>query len=466
MANKGRRALVIDDDEVILEACRAVLQRNGFEVDVTTDAVEGRDLAIRGPYSLVLVDMRMPILDGMEVLRSVRERRSDLEVIMITAYSTVESAVKAVKLGAFDYLPKPFTPEELMSRVRAAMAHLNERLAKRQECKPAGLVGASPAMLKVFELIARIGPTDSSVLIIGETGTGKELVAHAIHLSSQRREGPFVPVDCSALSPGLLESELFGHVKGAFTGAVASKPGLFAVADGGTLFLDEVASMGLETQAKLLRFLESKEVRPVGGVEARRLDVRIVAATNKDLLHMVGEGTFREDLYYRLNVLPIVIPPLRERPEDIPLLARHFLMSHHSPNARRPTRFSPEALEALMAYPWPGNVRELRNLVERLVVTVDGDVIGLEHLPEPIRSRRASRTPVTVPRTYKELKALKRAMSENLTHDLERTFVIEALRRNNWNVSRAARETGILRPNFHALMRKHGIRAEEEERRA
>jgi DNA-binding NtrC family response regulator len=455
----GRRVLIVDDEEVIVESCRAVLERQGCLVDGETDGKRGRERALRGSYELVLLDVRLPGTDGLEILADLRERRSDLEVIVITGYSTIESAVKAVKLGAFDFLPKPFTPEELLARARAAMSHLSQRrpdpAAAAGEIE--GLISESQAMAEVRAIIARVAGSDATVLIHGETGTGKELVASIIHGASLRRNGPFVSVDCSALAPGLLESELFGHVKGSFTGALATKPGLFELAQHGTLFLDEVCNLAPETQGKLLRFLESGEFRPVGGVEVKWVNFRLVAATNRDLAAMVGEGTFRQDLYYRLSVVPLRLPPLRERPSDIPTLIRHFLRSHGTPDASRPRRFSPEALALLGRYSWPGNVRELKNLVERLLVMVEGDTVRVEHLPSHVTADADEAMP-EVPRTNEELKALKRTMRNHMFDDVERRFVIEALKRSDWNVSRAARETGLQRTNFHALMRRHGIR--------
>lgn len=457
----GIRILVVDDDPVILEAVRTILHRQGYAVDTERDAVDGRDRAIHGDYDLVLLDVRMPGLDGLEVLRAIHERRPEVLVIMITAYSTVDSAVRAVKLGAHDYLPKPFTPEELLERVQSALSQRAD-LGHRARWGRAVIVGESSAMRNVMELVARVAPSDATILLTGETGTGKEVFANAIHAMSRRRNGPFVSVDCSVLAPGLLESELFGHVKGSFTGATASKPGLLEVADGGTLFLDEVASLAAETQVKLLRFLETGEFRRVGEVENRRVDIRIVAATNRNLQDLVSSGRFREDLYYRLNVVPVRLPPLRERVTDVPLLVQHFLEAHSHGKMRTPRRLSEEALRVLMAYPWPGNVRELRNLVERLVVTIDNETVEVHHLPEEIR--RGQPYPRTeVPRTNAELKAMRRALRDRAVAEIERAFVLEALRRNQWNVTRAAAETGLQRPNFHALMRKYGIRAEDQE---
>jgi DNA-binding NtrC family response regulator len=457
------RVLVIDDEEVMLESCRRILDRKGLRVDTESDGLRGRDRAINGKYDLVLLDVRMPQVDGLDLLDQLRKDRPDVEVIIITGYSSIDSAVKAVKLGAFDYLPKPFTPDELRTRVDAALARVAARRADRAPVgPPAGqrLVGSSDAMTRVHALIAQVAASDATVLITGESGTGKELAAIEIHAASLRRDKPLVSIDCSTLSPGLLESELFGHVKGSFTGAVATKPGLFDLADRGTMFLDEVSSLSLETQGKLLRVLEMGEIKAVGGLSTRRVDIRLIAAANRDLATLVREKTFREDLYYRLSVVPLRLPPLRERPSDIPQLLDHFLNSRHWPSGRKPHRFATDAIECLRQYSWPGNVRELKNLVERLVVTTEGEEITVSHLPDDVTGR-APEGPPPVPRTNQEMQALKRSLHERASSAIERAFVLEALRRSDWNVSRAARDTGLLRPNFHALMRKHGIRAED-----
>jgi len=458
----GRKVLVIDDEKVALSACRAVLERHGFHVDTEQDPARGRARALGGSsYDLVLLDVRMPNLNGIEILSALRDRRSDLKVILITGYSTVTEAVKAVKLGAFDYLAKPFTPQELMERVKAALKNLDEHRAGPLLPKPpmAQLIGDSERMVALRSTIARLATSDAAVLIVGQTGTGKELVAGIIHSYSDHKNGPFVSVDCSALAPGLLESELFGHVKGSFSGALSAKPGLFEIAHQGTLFLDEICNLNLETQGKLLRFLESGEFRPVGGLTVKHVQFRLVTATNRNLEQMVDEGTFRPDLYFRLNVVPVELPPLQERPTDIQQLMEHFLRLRVRTKQEGvgPRSFSPAALELLQHYSWPGNVRELKNLVERLVVMVESSTIRVEHLPDHIV--RPSSPPATnIPRTNAELKTMKQALREHMFDEIECAFVRAALRRNNWNVSRAARETGMLRPNFHALMRKHNIR--------
>ena len=457
------RVLVIDDEEVMLESCRRILDRKGLRVDTEGDGLRGRDRAVNGHYDLILLDVRMPQIDGLELLDQLRRDRPDVEVIIITGHSSIDSAVRAVKLGAFDYLPKPFTPDELRTRVDGALARVAARQADKAPARvPAGyrLIGSSDAMTRVHALIAQVAPTDATVLITGESGTGKELAAIEIHAASLRRAKPLVSLDCSTLSPGLLESELFGHVKGSFTGAVATKPGLFDLADQGTMFLDELSSMSLETQGKLLRVLEMGELKAVGGVTTRRVDIRLIAAANRDLANLVREKTFREDLYYRLSVVPLRLPSLRERPSDIPQLLQHFMNGRHRATGREPQRFSPDAVERLMQYSWPGNVRELKNLVERLVVTTKGEEITVAHLPDEVAGR-APEAPPSVPRTNQEMQSLKRRLHERASSEIERAFVLEALRRSEWNVSRAARETGLLRPNFHALMRRHGIRSED-----
>ena len=458
------RVLVIDDDDVMLLSCRRILEGSGYAVETESSGLRGRDRALRESHDLVLVDMWMADVDGLDIVADVHERRSDVELIVITGHSTFETAVTAVKRGAFDYLPTPFTPEELRARAAAAIDELRKRkadlLPPRRPRVP-GMIGDSQAMARVYSLVSQVAPTDATVLIAGESGTGKELLATEIQAASRRRDKPMVSLDCSTLAPGLLESELFGHVKGSFTGAIASKPGLFEIADHGTLFLDEVASLSLETQGKLLRTLESGEIKAVGGLTPKHVDIRLIAATNRDLAEMVREGSFRQDLYYRLNVIPIELPPLRDRRGDIPQLIHHFLGRFSAGNPSGPRRISPAALDRLTAYQWPGNVRELKNLVERLVVTVGDPVIREEHLPEHVVARAPERAP-GVPRTNEELKAAKRTLHDRLTGELERAFVLDALKRHSWNVSHAARETGMLRPNFHALMRKHGVRADDE----
>jgi DNA-binding NtrC family response regulator len=402
-------------------------------------------------------------MDGIEVLRRVKEARPDIDVIMVTGLHEIGTAVKAMKLGAQDYLPKPFEPEDLQMAVGRAF---DRRSALRGTAGADGedssryrfenIIGESAAMQAVFRLIARCAPTNSTVMLRGESGTGKELVARAIHYNSLRGERPFVPVDCTSLSESLLESELFGHVKGSFTGAIANKKGLFETADGGTLFLDEIGNITLSTQAKLLRFIEEREFKAVGDTRTQKVDIRLITATNKDLEDMVADGEFRDDLYYRINIFPIEIPPLRERRDDIPALANHFLKQVSQEINLRPSEFSSGALNLLMNHDWPGNVRELENVVERAVILASGDVIRQGHLVDIMGM--LPQIDLDVPRTSEELKQLKKTVRQKSVESVEKQFVLGALKRNGWNVTRAAEATGMQRSNFQALMAKYDIR--------
>ena len=469
MSSKGS-ILVIDDEPVVCKSCLRILSGEGYDVRTVLTGAQGLECAGARPFDVILVDLKMPDMNGMEVLRRLREETPETVVIMITGYSTVKTAVEAIKLGASDYVPKPFTPDELTLVVQQALEKqrlIYENVYLRQKLKiKAGLgeiVGDSEEMQEIYTLIVRVAPTHSTVLIYGESGTGKELIARAIHDHSERKERPFVTADCSTLSQSILESELFGHVKGAFTGATATRPGLFGMADGGTLFLDEVSNIPPETQSKLLRVLETQEFRPVGGSQRKQVDIRLIAATNRDLKEMVSEGIFREDLFYRLNVFPISAPPLRERREDIPALAIHFL-NHFSTETRKDLRgFTKEAMDLLMKYDWPGNVRELRNVIERLAIMADEDMVEPGHLPG-VQGTQHGRTVENAPRTKEELKKVKRSAREKAVEEIERSFVLEALHRNDWNVTKAAENTGLQRQNFQALMRKYGIRSSVEAR--
>jgi DNA-binding NtrC family response regulator len=403
----------------------------------------------------------MPKLDGLEVLRRVKESHPDIDVIMVTGLSQIETAVRAMKLGAFDYLPKPFDPDELKVVVGRALERrrlLQENLGLKSEMnsryRMENIIGSSPAIQAVYGLIAKCAPTNSTILLTGESGTGKELIARAVHYNSLRKDRTFVAVDCNSLSEGLLESELFGHVKGSFTGAIASKRGMFEVAHGGTLFLDEVGNLTLSTQAKLLRVIQEREFRAVGDTRTQSTDVRLIAATNKDLKEMSAQGTFRDDLYYRINIFPIQVPPLRERREDIPALARHFLNALGKEVGKKFSGFSEGAMNVLTHYDWPGNVRELENAVHRAVILATGDVIRQAHLAGIVAVPRMD---LDVPRTGEELKRAKKAAREKSVEEIEKLFILEALKRNAWNVTRSAEETGMLRANFQALMKKHEI---------
>jgi len=371
-------------------------------------------------------------------------------------------------MGALDYIPKPFTPEELIVVVEKALEKKklifeNIYLHKELEAKYSfeNIVGNSPKIQEVFKFIRKVAPTNSTVMIYGESGTGKELIARAIHFNSQRKNKPFLTVDCGVLSQDLLESELFGHIKGSFTGAVVTKPGLFEVADGGTVFLDEIGDINPIIQGKLLRVIQEQEFLPVGGVQNKKVDLRFIVATNKNLEELVNEKMFREDLYYRLNVVSITIPPLRERKDDIPILAYHFLKKFNQEMNKEIKSISVEAMNKLINYEWPGNVRQLENVIERAVVMAESQTIVLEYLPASILGKGADMD-TKIPRDSEELKQMKKYLRESAVENVEKMFVLEALNRNDWNVTRTAKEVGMQRTNLQALMRKYNIRVREE----
>ncbi|MBC7189248.1 sigma-54-dependent Fis family transcriptional regulator [Candidatus Aerophobetes bacterium] len=468
MRKKGS-IIVIDDEEVICESCRRILEEAGFEVETVTNSRKALDRIREKLFDVAIVDLKMPEIDGMEILRRIKKHSPEVMVIIITGYSTVDSAVKAMKMGAFDYVPKPFTPDELEMIVKNALEKkrlIFENRYLRSQLKEKysfyNIIGKSPKMQEVYQTLEKVAPTDSTVLIYGESGTGKELVAKAIHYNSPRRDKPFISVDCGALSESLLESELFGHVKGSFTDAVVTKPGLFEVANGGTFFLDEVGNISLSIQAKLLRVLQEREFKPVGGTKWKKVDIRLIAATNQDLEKLIREGKFREDLFYRLNIVPIFLPPLRERKEDIPLLAFHFLQKFNQERNKNVKGISPEAMEILINYSWPGNVRELENVIERLIVMSEEEVIKPHHLPLSIRGKEPT-IEVETPRSWEEMKKLKKELKRKVTEKIERKFLIETLRRNNWNITRSAKDVGMQRQNFQALLKKYNITPQKSE---
>ncbi len=447
----GRSILIIDDDSSLRRVLEYNLQEEGYEVSTAASGEKGlRSFSEQVP-DLVITDMKMPGMDGFQVLKAVKERSPGTLVIIITAFGEVDSAVRAMKAGAYDYITKPFNRDELKLTVKKAFQltglseenrRLKDRLSDRREFR--NIIGISPVMERVFSMVRRVADTEATVLITGESGTGKELVARAIHSLGSRREGPFVAVNCAAIPKDLLESELFGHVKGAFTGAVRDRTGKFSQADGGTLFLDEVGEMPVELQPKLLRALQERSVEPVGGSAPQKVDVRLAAATNTDLEKAIREGVFREDLYYRLAVIPIHLPPLRERREDIPLLIRHFAAKHGAETIS----FSDEAVEALSAYDWPGNVRELENTVERLLIMREGDAVTIGDLPDKLRGVRGSGPAGSVVNLPAEGYPLEQ---------LEREIVLSALERNGWNQTAAARFLRIPRHVLVYRMEKYGI---------
>ncbi len=455
------KILIVDDEEIVLRSCKRILAGRDYEVETVQEGRKALRKIEENHIDVLILDIKMPGIDGLDVLQRVKETHPDIDVIMITGLHEIESAVKAMKLGAFDYLPKPFDPAELQMAVARALERrhlLQENLSLKSEFARYhfdNIIGSSPAMQNVFRLVARCAPTNTTVLLRGDSGTGKELIAKAIRHNSLRKDKAFIAVDCSSLSENLLESELFGHIKGSFTGAVANKKGLFEVADGGTLFLDEIGNISLSTQAKLLRFIEEREFKAVGDTRTRSVNVRLIFATNKDLKAMVSDGRFREDLFYRINVFPIEIPPLRERREDIPALAFHFLRTFCEELGKNVTEFSPAAMDLLVNHDWPGNVRELENAIHRGVILVSenviraGHLIGISEMMPPVD--------IDVPKTSEELKESKKIARQKSVEHIERQFLLEALRRNDWNVTRAAGETDMQRSNFQALMHKYDI---------
>jgi len=458
------RILVVDDEEIVIRSCLRILGDDGdCEVEAVQDGLEALKKIDDGHYDVLILDIMMPKMDGLEVLRRVKETHPDIDVIMVTGLSQIETAVRSMKLGAFDYLPKPFDPDELKLVVKRALERrqlLQENLELRSEVSSKyrfeNIIGASPQMQNVYRLIAKCAPTNSTVMLTGESGTGKELIARAIHYNSLRKDKPFVAVDCNSLSENLLESEMFGHVKGSFTGAVVNKKGMFEVADSGTLFLDEIGNISLSTQAKLLRVIQEREFKAVGDTRTQSANFRLLTATNKDLKAMVADGAFREDLYYRINIFPILIPPLRERRDDIPPLAFHFLKVFSEELGKNVTEFSEGAMSALVHHDWPGNVRELENTIHRAVILATDKVVRQAHLANIIEV--LPRLDLDVPRTSDELKRIKKVAREKSVENIEKLFVLEALKRNAWNVTRSAEETGMQRANFQALMKKYDIR--------
>ncbi len=455
------RILVIDDEQVVCQSCFRILSEEGYAVETTCNGHEGLTKAEQMPYDILIVDLKMPGIGGMEVLQRVRERHPETDVLVITGYSTVETAVQAMKLGAYDYICKPFSPDELalvVQRLVEKRELLFENTELQRELwskyKVDNIVGTSRKLEELLRLIIKVAPTKTTVLIQGESGVGKELVAKAIHYNSLRKDKPFVGVDCAGIPEALFEGELFGHTAGAFTGATGAQKGLLEAARGGTLFLDEVANVPSTIQPKLLRVLQEHEFRPLGEVRIVKTDVRLIAATNADLTDQVSAGAFREDLLYRLNVYPVRVPPLRERREDIPALAYHFMRNASASLESDVKRIAAETMAILVAHEWPGNVRQLSNVIETAVILSTGNVLKPDHLPPEFRIH----SDPSVPATNEELKEVKRTLRASCALDVERAFLLEALERNEWNVTRASADVGMQRSNFQALMKTHGLR--------
>ncbi len=482
--------LVVDDEKNILALFRRILTQNNLGLDVegkeqlaltvhtASSGEEALQLIRERAFDLVISDLAMGRLNGMNLLRESRTHRPDTPFIMMTGVGTIEDAVKAMKNGAFDYLTKPFQHDELMMTVRKALEYrrlhdevrnLRARLAERETGSFTGIVGQSKSMLKIFDMIKTIATSDTTVLIEGESGTGKELIARSLHQESDRRTRPFIAINCGAIPETLLESELFGHVKGSFTGAIADKRGLFQEADGGTLFLDEVSTISLPVQAKLLRSIQEREIRPVGGSHGAKIDVRIIAATNRPLLKMIGEKSFREDLYYRLAVITITVPPLRDRKEDIPLLSTFFLDRYGRKNGKSVRHISDASMQKMLDYAWPGNIRELENIIERAVVISPDDAteINLSDLPAGLNPMQGSHPGVYerisddpeqfVFRLLEKHHDLKSILSI-ATRDIEKAAIVQILAEVSGNRTEAARRLGISRPALYNKLRQYKIR--------
>ncbi|MCB2225262.1 MAG: sigma-54 dependent transcriptional regulator [Desulfarculaceae bacterium] len=452
MVSKNLKILVIDDDFIMRDACRETLERVGHAVELAEDGQSGLALFMRWAYDVVLLDLRMPGMDGLTVLRHIREQDPEAVVIIISGHGSISTAVQAMKLGAFDYVAKPFTPDELRQAVDKAgekrrleleNAYLRAELDRRTAANH--LIHQSRAMAQVMETALKVAPTDTTVLLTGESGTGKGLLARLLHEHSKRSENPFVPVDCSTLVPTLFESELFGHVKGSFTGAADDKIGKFELAGGGSLFFDEVGNISLEMQAKLLKAVEDRAICKVGSNRVIRVDTRLIAATNQNLTHAVSQGSFRQDLFYRLNVVHIHLPPLRERPEDVPILADHFLERFRYLAPTRVRGFTPRALEALTSYSWPGNVRELGNAVQRLVVLASKPLIDRDDLEAAgtCKVERHQETGLTLA-------------------EVERRHILGTLKRLGGRRSETAKVLGIDRKTLRNKIIRYEIDAELE----
>lgn len=461
--------LVVDDEELLVRSCARILEHEGFRVRTASRGREALELVIRDRPDIILTDLMLPDIDGLELLREVREVDEEVLVIMITGYATVDSSVAAIKAGAYDYIPKPFTATQLQILVgRAArqvrLARDNERLRDqlRERHLLEGVIGESEPMKRLFELVQRVAPTDASVFITGESGVGKELIARAVHNQSRRAEGPFMAVNCAAFPDALLESELFGHEKGAFTGAEEMRRGLLEVAAGGTFFLDEVSEMPLDLQAKLLRVLQERKIRRVGGEVEIPLDIRVIAATNRDTEGLVRDGLLRQDLFFRLNVVPLRVPPLRERQDDISRLALHFLRHfavEYERDGTQPLRLSADSMKALRAHAWPGNVRELRNLMERVVsLSGPGEEVQIGDLTEEFGYGGGTLRAAAIADTGKPFHLAK----EEAVEAFERSYLAAILVEHGGNISLAARQAGIDRKTIHRMLNKYGLKVRQE----
>jgi DNA-binding NtrC family response regulator len=448
----NENVLLIDDSPDILSNVSEYLKIEGYNVDTCSDGIEGISMIDRKFYDIVLSDLKMPAVDGMKVLEYVKKNSPDSVCVILTGYGTIKNAVEAIQLGAFDYLTKPVKMNELVITINKALEHrnlkrenVNLRNQLKKKYKFENIIGDSEKMQKVFETVEKVADTDSTILILGESGTGKELIAKAIHYNSYRREGPFIPVNCAAIPGELLESELFGHEKGAFTNAIRTRIGRFELANGGTLFLDEIGDMNPNLQSKLLRVLQERQFERIGGIKPIETDIRVLSATHRDLKKAIHQKKFREDLYYRLNVIPIEVPPLREHKSDIPLLAHHFIKHFSKSKKKEMKGIANEALQRLMEYDWPGNVRELENLIERITILSDHDMIALDDLPEKIQ-------PPPEAGHSKHFEIPEEGLSlETAVSEFEKQLILQALNKTGWVKNKAAQ---LLHLNRTTLIEK------------
>jgi DNA-binding NtrC family response regulator len=454
----GEKILLIDDSPDILTHLSEYLKNEGYEVEASTDGEKAISMIERKCYDIILTDLMMPNIDGMEVLKYVTQHSRESICMILTGYGTIKNAVEAVKLGAFDYLTKPIKMDEILITLKRALEfrdlkreNQNLRNQLKKKYKFENIIGDSEKMHQIFETIEKVADTDSTILILGESGTGKELIAKAIHYNSYRREGPFIPVNCAAIPSELLESELFGHEKGAFTNAIRTRIGRFELANGGTVFLDEIGDMSPNLQSKLLRVLQERQFERIGGVKTVKIDIRIIAATHQDLKVAVEQGKFRQDLYYRLNVIPIQIPPLRERKSDIPLLVHHFLNHFNRSKKRKIEGINNEALNRFLEYLWPGNVRELENIIERIVILTNNDSITVQDLPEKIQTlSRDEQAPLfEIPEEGISL--------DNALNEFEKKLILQALNKTGWIKNKAAQLLSLNRTTLIEKIKRQNL---------
>ena len=448
----AKQILVVDDEERIRQSLNGVLKDEGYDVEEAKDGVQALKQIESDPPDVVLLDIWMPGMDGIETLERIKTQTPNLPVIIISGHANIELAVKATKLGAYDFIEKPLSLEKVLLAVNHALLYSKleqeNRALRQQVQRKYEIVGSSPEILQLKEQIKIVGPTNGWVLIAGENGTGKELVAREIHQTSLRADKPFVEVNCAAIPEELIESELFGHEKGSFTGALTKRRGKFDLANEGTIFLDEIADMSLKTQAKILRILQEQKFERVGGAEMIFVDVRVIAATNRDLRGEIQKGLFREDLYYRLNVIPIAVPPLRERKSDIAILVEHFIGEFCLENNKETKKISPEAMDLLVSYSWPGNVRELKNVVERMVIMSRGPMIEDKDVPDPVREQ---------PKAPPEFSFLEFNLLKDARREFEKRFIMKKLTENDENISKTAELIGIERSNLHRKIKSYAI---------